>query len=71
MRNAKKSPLPIWLSRSVAELRRLLNVVWPLPRLSRALRLHWWRWRREHRLRAVASRLGLNPQRLLQFALPP
>ena len=71
MSSEKKSPLPVWLSLSVPELRRLLNLALPLPPLSQAFRLHWFWWRRDHRFRAVAARLRINPQRLLRSALPP
>jgi hypothetical protein len=53
------------------ELRRLLNLVFPLPPLTRAFRLHWFRWRREHRFRAIASRFQIDANILLRLALPP
>ena len=71
MNSEKKSPLPVWLSLSVPELRTLMNLLFPLPALSRAFHLRWFRWRREHRFRAVASRFRVDPQRLFQSALPP
>lgn len=67
----KKSPLPVWLSFSLAELRCLLNIVLPLPMLSREFRLRWFWRRRQQRLRAIASRYQLSPQRLFDLALPP
>jgi hypothetical protein len=71
MTNEKKSPLPVWLSLSVPELRRLLNLVFPLPTPTQALRLHWFRWRRQHRFRAIASRFHIDTNILLRLALPP
>jgi hypothetical protein len=71
MNNEKKSPLPLWLGLSMSELRCRLNVLLPLPVLHRAFRLQWLRWRREHRLRAIASRFRIDPGLLLQAALPP
>jgi hypothetical protein len=71
MNNEKKSLLPAWLSLSVPELRCLVNILFPLPVLHRAFRLRWFRWRREHRLRAIASRFRIDPGLLLQVALPP
>ena len=71
MRGEKKSPLPVWLSLSLAELRCLLNIVWPLPALTRPFRLRWFWRRRQQRLRAVASRYQISPQRLFELARPP
>jgi hypothetical protein len=67
----ENSPLPAWLSLSLPELRCLLNILSPLPVLNRAFRLQWFRWRREHRLRAIASRFRIDRGLLLQAALPP
>ena len=67
----EKNPLPIWFSLSVAELRCLFNIVLPLPRPTKAFRLHWFWWRREHRFRTVAARFQINYARLLRLALPP
>ncbi|MDQ7034324.1 MAG: hypothetical protein Q9P01_05665 [Anaerolineae bacterium] len=47
------------MSFSLAEWRCLLNIIFPLPELSQVFRLRWFWWRREQRLRAAASRLGL------------
>jgi hypothetical protein len=59
------------LTFSLAELRCLLNIVFPLPVLSREFRLRWFWRRRQQRLRAIASRYQINPQRLFELARPP
>jgi hypothetical protein len=69
--SVKKKPLPPWMSFSLAEWRCLLNILLPLPQLSQVFRLRWFWRRREQRLQAAASRLALDVQRLLTFALLP
>src|SRR5206468_2177090 len=52
----KKSRLPAWMSSSLAELRKLLNILWPPPAMSIAFQLRWWAWRRKKRLQAILYR---------------
>ena len=52
----KESHFPAWLTTSFAELRRRLNIQWPTPVLTAKFRLKWMAWRRQQRLKAIASR---------------
>ena len=67
----KKSHLPRFLSFSLAEWRALGNILFPLPSPTFQQRLRWFWWRRHHRLRAAAARLGIPFSRVLQLGLPP
>lgn len=71
MNNEKKSPLPIWLSLSVAELRCLLNLMLPTLSLTKAFRLRWFWWRRQQRFRAIATCFQIDFNLLLRSTLPP
>ena len=71
MSSEKKSRLPCWMSFSLPELRCLLNIVLPVPRLAKVFRLRWFWWRRQKRLQAIASRYHIPATTLLRLAIPP
>jgi hypothetical protein len=47
---------PAWMTVSFAELRRLLNILWPPSVLIVAFQLKWWAWRHKKRLQAIMYR---------------
>ena len=71
MSSEKKSRLPGWMSFSLPELRCLLNIILPVPSVSKMFRLRWFWWRRRKRLQAIASRYQVPTQTLWRLAVPP